>query len=453
MSQIVRIYTFTDGTKAYSAHVNVELNQIVAAFNASDTVQTNMVSAVSAIQQALLTIPTSANIKGIRLSVDNVIETTINGTAWFATGSSGHLILDGVGTEMPQRARLQFAGQTTVTDDGVKTIITGLKGDTGATGPQGAQGNTGAVGGQGPIGKVITPLVDPTTGIITWTFQNEPLLPSAVNIRGPQGPQGVSGSQGPQGVQGIAGPTGSQGPTGATGAKGDDGANGQSFTVLSLYATLMALQTAHAVGSAGQAYAVGTAAANVIYIWSVDTTAWVSIGDIQGPQGAQGPQGVAGPQGAQGVAGPQGTQGQQGVQGIQGLKGDTGTAGANGLTTSVNGVTQVGGAITLVAKDIGDPSAIEKIASYTLALVDGTTVQRCNSGIPITITIPTNAAVAFPIKTEIAIVRYGTGSVYVSPTGVTLRSDTSKYYVKNQYGSAVLKKIATDEWLLVGSIE
>lgn len=115
----------------------------------------------------------------------------------------------------------------------------------------------------------------------------------------------------------------------------------------------------------------------------------------------------------------------------------------DGVTSSIQG--QINSAIM--------PGVVDVTGAKTLALADGNTIQKCNSASPITISIPLNAAVAFPINTEIAIVRYGAGSVYINPTTTTLRSDTSKRYIKNQYGSAVLKKIATDEWLLVGSIE
>ena len=52
------------------------------------------------------------------------------------------------------------------------------------------------------------------------------------------------------------------------------------FTVLGIYATLSALQAEHPTGTPGDAYAVGTAASNVIYVWNVDTSAWASIGGI-----------------------------------------------------------------------------------------------------------------------------------------------------------------------------
>lgn len=78
-----------------------------------------------------------------------------------------------------------------------------------------------------------------------------------------------------------------------------------------------------------------------------------------GPKGATGDQGPRGLTGAKGDQGPMGYQGEQGPIGLTGPKGDQGLAGLpgtngrDGLTTSVNGVTQVNGAITLTKADIG----------------------------------------------------------------------------------------------------
>jgi hypothetical protein len=69
--------------------------------------------------------------------------------------------------------------------------------------------------------------------------------------------------------------------------------------------------------------------------------------------GPQGPQGPAGADGATGPQGPAGNDGATGSQGPIGLTGPAGPAGADGLTTSVNGVTQVDGAITLTKADLG----------------------------------------------------------------------------------------------------
>lgn len=236
----------------------------------------------------------STGIKAIRLNEDKQLETSADGKTFEATGSSGHLILDALGQAMPQRGRMQFANAT-VSDTGGVTVVTAQKGE---TGPQGVQGPTGPQGPKGVQGAT-----------------------------GPQGAQGIQGPKGPQGETGPAGPTGATGPTGPQGPKGENGADGTSFTVKGIYATLEALQAAHPAGAEGDAWAVGTAAANVVYVWDVDAAAWENLGSLQGPQGPTGPQG---PQGAAGDTGSQGATGPQGPEGPQGQKGDTGATGPTG---------------------------------------------------------------------------------------------------------------------------
>lgn len=319
----------------------------------------------------------SENIKYIRLNADEHIEVSSDGATWTEVASSGHLIYDAAGQQMPQRSRLKFGGASVVTDDGTYTIVSGVKGDKGDTGAKGDKGEKGDTGDQGPQGAAWYPAVD-GLGNLTFVLSETATPPPAYNIRGPQGPQGVQGLQGatgatgPQGIQGprglqgakgekgatgatgatgpagpagaqgaqgIQGPQGETGPQGATGAtgpagptgpqgqKGDPGEDGKSFTVQDIYPTLAALKQAFPTGNE-YAYQV-TAEDDEIFIWSELATDWVSLGKLQGPQGPQGPTGATGAQGPKGDTGPQGP---QGVQGIQGEKGEQGATGATGPT-------------------------------------------------------------------------------------------------------------------------
>jgi hypothetical protein len=92
-------------------------------------------------------------------------------------------------------------------------------------------------------------------------------------------------------------------------------------------------------------------------------------------------------------------------------------------------------------------------ASKTLVKGDRGKLLKCSSGTAITITIPTNASVALPVDSEIVVVRYGTGTVTISPSsGVTLYSSGGKVSINAQYEAVTLKKMATNEWLLLGSL-
>jgi len=153
---------------------------------------------------------------------------------------------------------------------------------------------------------------------------------------GPTGPQGV---QGVQGVSGPAGPTGPDGSffasddppsspsagdvwfnssnakfyvrydnfwvditnarTGPAGPMGPTGAQGTGVTILGSYPTEAALIAGEPTGEPGDAYLV----AGALYVWSDSTSAWVNVGNIQGPTGNTG---GTGPTGATGATGPEG---------------------------------------------------------------------------------------------------------------------------------------------------
>ncbi len=294
-------------------------------------------------------LPEGAGFKYIRLNTDRVLETSQDGVTWQASGSAGHIIMDPAGETLPQRGRMQF-DNCEVSDDGTKTIVHGVKGDTGPQGEQGIQGVKGDKGDRGATGPSIVPSID-TNGVMSFTIQDSAIAPQAVSVRGPQGPQGVQGEQGaqgargPQGIQGIPGvqgvqgeqgeqgPTGpqgpqgkagTQGPTGAQGPAGAPGKDGTSLYIEDIYSTLAALKNAIPNGN-DKMYMVK--ADGECYIWSEIQGDWTSVGKLQGPTGPQGPQG---PQGVQGETGPEGKQGKQGPQGIQGVQGPQGETGPEG---------------------------------------------------------------------------------------------------------------------------
>ena len=89
--------------------------------------------------------------------------------------------------------------------------------------------------------------------------------------------------------------------------------------------------------------------------------------------------------------------------------------------------------------------------TYTLLLIDDSKVVTLSNASAITLTIPTNASVAFPIGSQVNIVQLGAGQVTVAGAGVTIRSQGSKLKLNGQYAAASLLKIATDEWVLIGN--
>lgn len=90
-----------------------------------------------------------------------------------------------------------------------------------------------------------------------------------------------------------------------------------------------------------------------------------------------------------------------------------------------------------------------KTASYTLLLSDATKIVEFSSVAAVTLTVPTNAAVAFPIGTQIQIENINTGDLTISGAGVTFQSPAG-LKLTDQYATAVIRKVATDTWRVSG---
>lgn len=90
-------------------------------------------------------------------------------------------------------------------------------------------------------------------------------------------------------------------------------------------------------------------------------------------------------------------------------------------------------------------------ANYTLALSDAGRVIETTSGSAQTITIPGNAAAAFPVGTIFWITQIGAGTVTIAVAGAAvLRNPRTTPAVRAQYATVQLRKRATDEWVLSG---
>lgn len=89
--------------------------------------------------------------------------------------------------------------------------------------------------------------------------------------------------------------------------------------------------------------------------------------------------------------------------------------------------------------------------TYTLVLTDVAKVVSLTNASAITLTIPTNASVAFPTGTQILLYQGGAGQVTVGGAGVTIRSQGTKLKIAGQYGVAGLLKVGTDEWVFFGN--
>ena len=89
--------------------------------------------------------------------------------------------------------------------------------------------------------------------------------------------------------------------------------------------------------------------------------------------------------------------------------------------------------------------------SYTLVLTDAAKLISLSNAASITLTVPTNASVAFPIGTQILLYQAGAGQVTIS-SSATIRSQGSKLKLNGQYALGGIVKVATDEWVAFGNL-
>ena len=92
--------------------------------------------------------------------------------------------------------------------------------------------------------------------------------------------------------------------------------------------------------------------------------------------------------------------------------------------------------------------------TYTLVLTDADKLVTLDNGAAITLTVPTNASVAFPVGTVVAGAQLGAGLVSIAgATGVTINGVTPGDEASaGQWSTWSLTKLATDTWLASGGL-
>ena len=96
----------------------------------------------------------------------------------------------------------------------------------------------------------------------------------------------------------------------------------------------------------------------------------------------------------------------------------------------------------------------QQTASYTLVLADrDKMVEVLNAGAT-TLSIPTDASVAFPVGTRIELLQTGAGQVTVAAVtpGTTTVNGTPGLKLRAQWSSAMLIKRAANTWVLIGDL-
>lgn len=90
--------------------------------------------------------------------------------------------------------------------------------------------------------------------------------------------------------------------------------------------------------------------------------------------------------------------------------------------------------------------------TYTLVLSDAGKMLEVNNASAITVTVPLNSSVAFPVGTQVNILQTGAGQITVAGAGGVTVNATPGLNLREQWSSATLIKRATDTWVLVGDL-
>lgn len=121
----------------------------------------------------------------------------------------------------------------------------------------------------------------------------------------------------------------------------------------------------------------------------------------------------------------------------------------DGVTSSVQ--TQINTLVT--ANDaLKDVPQNAKTAAYTLTLTDrGKSIDVSTGGI--TITVPLDSAVAFPIGATVSITNLAATAITIASSATLRQAGTANTGSRTlaAYGMATLRKVATDTWFISGA--
>jgi hypothetical protein len=123
------------------------------------------------------------------------------------------------------------------------------------------------------------------------------------------------------------------------------------------------------------------------------------------------------------------------------------------ITASASGVAFTDGTQTKEGTPSRTP-IIQKTAAYTLsALTERDSLIEVSSATGVTVTIPTNTAVAYPVGTSIDILQTGAGQVTIAPVdGTVTVNATPGLKLRTTWSSCTLFKRATNTWVVYGDL-
>lgn len=141
-----------------------------------------------------------------------------------------------------------------------------------------------------------------------------------------------------------------------------------------------------------------------------------------------------------------------------------GTSGTVTVSIDTSVTADLTTAQTLTNKTLTDPKInlafdAQTGTSYTTVLNDNGQIVTMNNSSANTLSIPTNASVAYPVGTQINVLQIGTGQTTIQAvtSGTTTILSTAATpaapKIRARYGMATCIKAATDTWYVVGDIQ
>ena len=93
--------------------------------------------------------------------------------------------------------------------------------------------------------------------------------------------------------------------------------------------------------------------------------------------------------------------------------------------------------------------------TYTLALTDGAAaggqpLLTLNNAAAVTVTVPLNSSVAFPVGSQVDVIQLGAGAVTFTPAGGVTINSNGGLTIGAQYVGVTLIQIAANSWILTG---
>jgi hypothetical protein len=94
----------------------------------------------------------------------------------------------------------------------------------------------------------------------------------------------------------------------------------------------------------------------------------------------------------------------------------------------------------------------QQAGAYTTVLTDRDKLVEVSSATGVTLTIPTNASVAYPVGTSIDILQTGAGQVTIAGAGGVTVNATPGLKLRTQWSSATIFKRAENTWVVYGDL-